>query len=169
MALLSLCANWIQSHESGLHGWTINSRGNERCLSSCGYCAPDQDRGINTVWANPRSHTNQRVQNIEILYNREKMQKMYWITATHSRQRSPGNREQKQTEGLKQRVKPLRPCQSINTVVQRSACNSGESEHHLYGWGSGGHWSNQVGGSWLSELVSSAERQAGTVMRIMTS
>lgn len=50
-------------------------------------------------------------------------------------------------------LKPLRPCQSINTVVQRSACNSGESEHHLYGWVSRGHWSNQVGGSWLSELV----------------
>lgn len=76
--------------------------------------------------------------------------------------------EQKQTEGQKQK-KPLCPCQGFITVVQRSACNSGGFKHHLYGCGSEGHWSNQVGGSWLSELVSSAERQAGTVMRIMTS
>lgn len=32
--------------------------------------------------------------------------------------------------------------------------------------GDKGHWSNGVGASWL---VSSAEQQAGTVMRIMTS
>lgn len=56
-----------------------------------------------------------------------------------------------------------------HTVVQRSVCRSGGVEHHLYGWGQRGLRSNQVGGSWLSELVSSAERQAGTVMRIMTS
>lgn len=66
---------------------------------------------------------------------------------------------------------------SSNRVVQRSVSNGGEEgrlEHHCYGCGgggvgSGGHWSNQVGGSWLSDVVSSAERQAGTVMRIMTS
>lgn len=66
--------------------------------------------------------------------------------------------------------KPLCPCQSINTVVQRSACNSGGFEHHLYGWG-GQRVTGPIRleGSWLSELVSSAVRQAGTVMRIMTS
>lgn len=43
-------------------GWVAEQSTAEemkRCLSSCGYCAPDQDRGINTVWTNPRSHTNQ--------------------------------------------------------------------------------------------------------------
>lgn len=70
---------------------------------------------------------------------------------------------------------------SINRVVQRSVSNGGGRRGGLStiamaavggmgGWeGSGGHWSNQVGGSWLSDVVSSVERQAGTVMRIMTS
>lgn len=59
LVLLSHCAKWIQSQESGLHGWTINSRGNEsQAWVLVSNCAPDQDRGINTVWANPRSHTN---------------------------------------------------------------------------------------------------------------
>lgn len=48
----------VPTEYNHMSGWTIDSRGNERCLSSCGYCAPDQDRGINTVWTNPRSHTN---------------------------------------------------------------------------------------------------------------
>lgn len=48
----------------------------------------------------------------------------------------------------------------VNTVVQRSLCNSGGFEHHVYGWGaSGDRRFNRGGGSWLSQ------RQAGTVMR----
>lgn len=41
---------------------TINSRRNERCLSSCGYCAPDQDRGINTVCRKPKIKLIETVQ-----------------------------------------------------------------------------------------------------------
>lgn len=38
---------WCQLNTiSPLSGETINSRGNKRCLRSWGYCAPDQDRGI---------------------------------------------------------------------------------------------------------------------------
>lgn len=43
-----------------------------------------------------------------------------------------GRRESKNRQRDRSR-KPLRPC--LNTVVQRSACNSGGFEHHLYGWG----------------------------------
>ncbi len=53
------CPNEYNHMNQGWVAEQSNSRGNERCLSSCGYCAPDQDRGINTVWTNPRSHTNQ--------------------------------------------------------------------------------------------------------------
>lgn len=168
---LSLLANWIQSHESGLSGWTINSRGNERCLSSCGYCAPDQDRGINTAWTNPRSRTNQTLKSSK---HRNIIQQRKDVRKSELNHCDPFEIREAEETGSKNRQrdrsrKPLCPCQSIVTVVRRSACNSGGCEHHLYGCRSGGHWSNQVGGSWLSELVSSAERQAGTVMRIMTS
>lgn len=44
-----LCS-WCQLNTiSRLSGETINNRGNQRCLRSWGYCAPDQDRGIQTV------------------------------------------------------------------------------------------------------------------------
>lgn len=49
------CCPSVQTEYNQVNlGWTINSRGNERCLSSCGYCAPDQDRGIDTVRTNPK-------------------------------------------------------------------------------------------------------------------
>lgn len=125
-------------------GWVAeqsNSRGNERCLSSCGYCAPDQDRGINTVWTNPRSHTNQTLKSSKhrnIIQQRKDAKKitklLRRIRVREAQEIGSKNRQRDRSR----EIKPLRPCQSINTVVQRSACNSGGFEHHLYGWGSGG-------------------------------
>lgn len=95
-------------------GWVAEQSTAEemkRCLSSCGYCAPDQDRGINTVWTNPMSHTNQNLNSSKhrnIIQEREdakKEKEKAKLLRQEWDQRGPGNRERKQTEGQKQRDK----------------------------------------------------------------
>lgn len=55
-------------------------------------------------------------------------------------------------------------------MVDMSTISMAEGRGRARGGVTGGvTGSNQVAGSWLSELVSSAERHSGTVMRIMMS
>lgn len=65
----------IQSREPELCGITINFRGNERCLSTGGNCAPDRDQRYQIQSEQTQELVLIRVQDVEISYNREKMQK----------------------------------------------------------------------------------------------
>lgn len=124
LVLPSLRVERIQSREPELCGITINFRGNERCLSTGGNCAPDRDQRYQIQSEQTQEVVLIRVQDVEISYNREKMQKKNAEARikTLQRQKLKGN---------------LHPCQRINTVVQRCACNSGGLKHHRYDLGGG--------------------------------
>lgn len=114
LVLSSLCAKWIQSQESGLHGWTIDSRGNE----SQAWVLVAIVHLIRTE-VSMQSETQEvilikhwRVQNIQIYYNKEKMQKKL-LSLTHWSQRGP---DQKQTQGQKQKKNNL--CDHVRVLIQ---------------------------------------------------
>lgn len=125
LVLPSLRVQRIQSPAPELRGITIYIRGNERCLSTCGNCAPDRDQRYRIQSEQTQEVVLIKVQDVEISY-REKLQK-----------------EKQKKKGIKtlqrQKLKEnLQPCQRINTVLQRCARNSGGFEHHRYDWGGGG-------------------------------
>lgn len=110
------CSSLPTEYNHMNQGWVAEQSTAEemkRCLSSCGYCAPDQDRGINTVWTNPRSHTNQSLNSSKhrnIIQERKDEKKKKELNycdrfASEWDQGGPGNRERKQTEGQKQKDK----------------------------------------------------------------
>lgn len=76
LVFAALRVNWIQSLEAELRGWTINSRGNERSLRTCGNCAPDRDQRYQIQSEQTQEVVLISVQDIEISYNRKKDAKM---------------------------------------------------------------------------------------------
>lgn len=75
LVLPSLRVERIQSREPEQCGITINFRGNERCLSTGGNCAPDRDQRYQIQSEQTQEVVLIRVRDVEISYNREKMQK----------------------------------------------------------------------------------------------
>lgn len=112
LVLSSLCAKWIQSQESGLHGWTIDSRGNE----SQAWVLVAIVHLIRTE-VSMQSETQEvilikhwRVQNIQIYYNKEKMQKNFSLWRIGVREAQIKNRHKdrsKKTHNLCDHVRVL--------------------------------------------------------------
>lgn len=75
LVLPSLRVERIQSREPELCGITINFRGNERCLSTGGNCAPDRDQRYQIQSEQTQEVVLIRVRDVEISYNRGKTQK----------------------------------------------------------------------------------------------